>query len=29
MSNISKTNDQILDFDYQLKAQDDAFPTLF
>ncbi|EJO02268.1 thiamine pyrophosphate-dependent dehydrogenase E1 component subunit alpha [Oenococcus oeni] len=28
MSNISKTNDQILDFDYQLKAQDDAFPTL-
>lgn len=28
MSNISNSNHQILDFAYQLKAQDDAFPTL-
>ncbi|MDN6900290.1 pyruvate dehydrogenase (acetyl-transferring) E1 component subunit alpha [Oenococcus sicerae] len=28
MADISKVNEQILDFDYQLKAQDDAFPTL-
>lgn len=28
MANITETNRQILDFDYQIQAQDEAFPTL-